>query len=96
MPWYLILAAGFVLGYLAKCTVLVVEAHRDLSPINPSITITTPPRDARPKRYGAAAILGYNDGGSRYHGPTHPATRGARSQVAALAAWDRRNRKDVA
>jgi len=49
-----------------------------------------------PQGRGAADILGYNDLGGRYIAPTHPVTRGARNSVAALAAWDRRNRREVA
>jgi len=49
-----------------------------------------------PQRRGAAAILGVRDLGGIYHAPTHPVTRGARNSSTALAAWDRRNRREVA
>lgn len=93
MPWYLILTAGLILGALADRALIVLGDYLPGRPVNPA---QKRPVGTTPKRYGAAAILGYHDGGSRYIAPTHPVTRGARNPVAALAAWDRRDRQDVA
>ena len=98
MPWYLILAAGLILGALADRALIVLGDYLTARPVPPAQTrpVGHTPEVVTPQGRGAADILGYRDLGGRYIAPTHPVTRGARNSAAALAAWDRRNRRDVA
>ena len=98
MPWYLILTAGLILGALADRALIVLSDYRWARPVAQAWTppAKTAPEAVPPKRHGAADIIGCKDLGGRWIAPTHPVTRGARNAVTALAAWDRRNRREVA
>jgi len=98
MPWYLILTAGLILGALADRALIVLGDYLTARPVTPAQTrpTSTAPEAVTPKRHGAADIIGVRDLGGRWIAPTHPVTRGARNSVTALAAWDRRNRREVA
>jgi len=96
MPWYLILVAGFILGWLVKTALDVAGEYWPARPVDPEIAAQFQPATEEPQRHGASAVLGYNDLGGEYIAPTHPVTRGAHNSVTALAAWDRRNRRGVA
>ena len=98
MPWYLILGFGLILGVLADRALIVLGDYLTRRPVTQVQTLpaSATPEAVTPQGRGAADILGYHDLGGRYIAPTHPVTRGARNSVTALAAWDRRNRKEVA
>ncbi len=92
MPWYLILGVGLILGALTDRALIVLGDYLT-RPVTRPASIAS---DTKKPQRKAADILGYNDLGGRYIAPTHPVTRGARNSVTALAAWDRRNRREVA
>jgi hypothetical protein len=62
-----------------------VQNHRPVELIRTAVA---------PEGYSAAQILGYTDGGSRWHPPAFHSE--AQTSAEALAAWDRRNDGTVA
>jgi hypothetical protein len=96
MPWYLTAALWIILGWTLNAVVHTIHERIDMRPIDPKITAQFQPAVVPPPGGGAADILGYRDLSGRYITPTHPVTRGAHNSAAALSAWDRRNRKEVA
>ena len=97
MPWYLILAAGFILGFLATRAAIVLCEYLPSRPVARALTVdhqeAARTLTQEPRRYGAGDILGYRDRGGRYIAPTWPGARHARNSAAALAAWDARQEK---